>query len=203
MDKDAIHQMTGTPGMIGCNWNWVGDTLGTGGMTLNSFENNKSIVSRLIFTAPQAMESDDIWTFNTTDMGVKVVWTTANELSWPINRLFGLLLDGMIGPQMEKGLINLKEYCTKADLSELISIRFDVKGMTCEGCENSVKTAIMKINGIEEVTASHVEEEVCISFVAGTIDLHQVTEAITATGFIVNGEKNTDKQNVDKKDSAL
>ncbi len=189
MDKDAVHKLEGNPGTIGCSWTWIGDTLGTGGMTLTQVDKHNKIVNRLVFTAPQAMESDDIWTFKQTPEGVKVIWTTANELSWPVNRLFGLLLDGMVGPQMEEGLEYLNDYSKKPKKSQLVTLRLDVKGMTCEGCENTVKNAISSLDGIHEVTASHKNEEVCVTFATGTVEMDKIAEAITGVGYDVKGEK--------------
>ena len=33
--------------------------------------------------------------------------------------------------------------------------KLNVKGMMCAGCENRVKNAILKIEGVQEVTADH------------------------------------------------
>ena len=41
--------------------------------------------------------------------GVKVVWVDAGDLGMnPMSRWFGLFLDGMIGPDFEKGLAKMK-----------------------------------------------------------------------------------------------
>lgn len=46
--------------------------------------------------------------------GVRVVWSDAGDLGMnPVNRWFGLFLDGWIGPDFEKGLSNLRKIVEK------------------------------------------------------------------------------------------
>ncbi len=46
--------------------------------------------------------------------GTKVFWVDAGDLGMnPMNRWFGLFLDGMIGPDFEKGLSNIKKIVEK------------------------------------------------------------------------------------------
>ena len=46
--------------------------------------------------------------------GTRVVWADAGDLGMnPMNRWFGLFLDGMIGPDFEKGLSNIKKTVEK------------------------------------------------------------------------------------------
>ena len=48
------------------------------------------------------------------DGGIRVVWADAGDLGMnPVNRWFGLFLDKMIGPDFERGLVNLKRLAEK------------------------------------------------------------------------------------------
>lgn len=75
---------------------------------------------------------------------------------------------------------------TPADLTEL---RLDVKGMTCEGCENAIKLSLGKVEGVYETSASHVDELVVVKYDASKAGMEAITEAITRVGYEVVGEK--------------
>ena len=60
-----------------------------------------------------------------------------------------------------------------------------VTGMTCGGCENAVKRALGRLEGVSEVTASHVEEKVAVYFDPATVTPDEITARISATGYTV------------------
>jgi copper chaperone CopZ len=60
-----------------------------------------------------------------------------------------------------------------------------VTGMTCGGCENAVKRALGRLEGVSEVTASHVEEKVGVSFDPATVTPDEITARISAIGYTV------------------
>jgi len=43
-------------------------------------------------------------------------------------------------------------------------LQLRVTGMTCGGCENAVKRTLQKLDGVTEVTASHAQEAVGVTF---------------------------------------
>jgi copper chaperone CopZ len=61
----------------------------------------------------------------------------------------------------------------------------NVTGMTCSGCENSVKRALGRLDGVTEVTASHVDQKVVVTIDAARVGEAQVRERIAACGFTV------------------
>ena len=71
----------------------------------------------------------------------------------------------------------------------LIEVKFDVKGMTCEGCENAVKSSVKKLEGIKEVTASHKAEESVVKYDSTLISSRLIAEAIESAGYEVTGFK--------------
>nr|WKN39325.1 SRPBCC family protein [Tunicatimonas sp. TK19036] len=93
---------------IGSVWSWDGEKVGVGSLTIQELEPNKLMQSRLAFLKPQMFESDDIWTFEPINTGTKVTWINEGKLSYPVDRLFGLFMDGMLGRDFERGLENLK-----------------------------------------------------------------------------------------------
>lgn len=108
LDPQASHKFSGTMGEIGSSWAWEGEVLGSGMLTLENFNPNKSIRSKLIFKTPQEMESIDVWEFEAVSDGTKVTWISEGELGYPVGRLMGLFLEDMMAPNIEKGLKGLK-----------------------------------------------------------------------------------------------
>ena len=66
------------------------------------------------------------------------------------------------------------------------TLTLNVTGMTCGGCENSVKRALQRLDGVGEVSASHVEKTVVVTIDPAKLGAAQVKERITACGFTVN-----------------
>ena len=92
---------------------WDGKINGKGNQTVISVTANKSIASKLAFTEPNSMESVATLTLESIPTGTKVIWSNEGKLDYPVGRLFGPFLDGMVGPDFEKGLMNLKKLAEK------------------------------------------------------------------------------------------
>jgi copper ion binding protein len=60
-----------------------------------------------------------------------------------------------------------------------------VNGMTCGGCENAVKRAVSRLEGVTSVTASHSDNRVAVEFDAGKVDRAAIADAITKAGYAV------------------
>jgi len=93
----------------GAYWYWNGEVIGKGSMTITSIDMNKRIDYILRFDEPKMNPSDIIFHFEPTAFGTNVRWINRGNLNYPIGRYFGLLMDGMLGKDFEKGLLNLKE----------------------------------------------------------------------------------------------
>ncbi len=59
-----------------------------------------------------------------------------------------------------------------------------VEGMHCEGCENRIQNAVSKIDGVEEVKASHEKKEVKLTIESEEV-LPSVKEKLDDLGFTV------------------
>jgi copper chaperone len=66
-------------------------------------------------------------------------------------------------------------------------IVLQVTGMTCGGCENAVKRAVSRLDGVTAVSASHGENRVVVDYDAAKVDRAQVSEAIAKAGYQVSG----------------
>jgi copper chaperone CopZ len=86
---------------------------------------------------------------------------------------------------------NSKETSTEVSLAKenLTQVNLDVKGMTCEGCENTVVAGIKKLEGIQEATASHTAEEAVIVYDSTLITVEAISSAIADVGYSVEGKK--------------
>ncbi len=111
MEPNAKNTISGAQGEVGASWHWEGDTVGTGSLTIAKIEPNKMIQSKLAFLAPYQSEASDSWTFESTTAGTKVIWHNTGELPYPVMRYMGLMMEGMLGPQFEQGLRDLKAQC--------------------------------------------------------------------------------------------
>jgi len=69
----------------------------------------------------------------------------------------------------------------------LTQIKFEVKGMTCEGCEQAIIKSIQKLEGIQEVTASHIKGQSVVKFDSTLAHRGSISEAIANAGYEVTG----------------
>ena len=68
-------------------------------------------------------------------------------------------------------------------------IQVAVEGMTCAGCEGTVKSAIEKVEGVHMASATHVDKYALAGYDEVTPDTAALRKAITATGYTVTGFK--------------
>lgn len=94
---------------------WTSKESGVGSMTreeMSMEDAASSLKYKLAFTEPFESTSNNSFLFEKTeDGGVQVTWTDEGDMgNNPIAKYMGLFMDGMIGPDFEKGLENLKKY---------------------------------------------------------------------------------------------
>jgi copper ion binding protein len=65
------------------------------------------------------------------------------------------------------------------------SLTLHVTGMTCGGCENAVKRAVGRLDGVSTVDASHARESVAVVFDPAKVTAAQITERVAAAGYTV------------------
>jgi copper chaperone CopZ len=69
------------------------------------------------------------------------------------------------------------------------TINLAIEGMSCEGCENTIKEAVGGVNGVMEVTASFKTGEALVKFDSTKTDIKSISNVITDAGYVVKGEK--------------
>jgi len=65
------------------------------------------------------------------------------------------------------------------------TITLDIKGMTCTGCETTVKNAASSVDGVLEAEASYDTGQAIIKYDQSKTTLQDIKAAINATGFTV------------------
>jgi copper chaperone len=67
----------------------------------------------------------------------------------------------------------------------LETLQLTVTGMTCGGCESAVVRALGQIDGVEDVSASHVTNQVGVVYDADKVTRTVLRERIEALGYDV------------------
>lgn len=68
-------------------------------------------------------------------------------------------------------------------------VNLSVEGMTCNGCEQTIQEAVLKINGVTEVKASYLDSLVVVSFDSTATGPDAFAQAITDAGYDFKGLK--------------
>lgn len=84
---------------------------------------------------------------------------------------------------------NDKKEIVLVNASDVQTVTFDVKGMTCAGCEALVDSEVNKLPGIVKVDANFEEATTKVEFDQSKVSLVQIEEAINSTGYKVIGKK--------------
>jgi len=109
LDPDTSYTFTGAVDGVGQTLNWQSDDpdVGSGSMEIVGLDPDRRVDLALHFGAEgEAISSLRLEPAGT---GTSVTWTFDSDLGFnPIARYFGLIIDGRIGPDYEKGLAKLK-----------------------------------------------------------------------------------------------
>ena len=65
------------------------------------------------------------------------------------------------------------------------TLQLKVTGMTCGGCENSVRRTLQQLDGVEDVAASHTAGTVGVRFDPGKVTPSLLKERIELLGYTV------------------
>jgi copper chaperone CopZ len=75
----------------------------------------------------------------------------------------------------------------EVNVAAVKTVKLHVTGMTCEGCENTIKEAVNKVEGVTETEASHVAELTTISYDTTLTDVDKLSAVIDELGYKVEG----------------
>ena len=76
----------------------------------------------------------------------------------------------------------------EAATTEWVEVRIEVDGMTCDGCENAIKTGVESLDGIAAVESSHEEGWTKVKYDKALTSVEDIEGKITDTGYSVKGE---------------
>jgi copper chaperone CopZ len=65
------------------------------------------------------------------------------------------------------------------------TVRFDVEGMTCGGCEAHIRQAITSVPGVVDVTSDYGKGEAVVRFYPGIAEIDGIRKTINETGYHV------------------
>jgi copper chaperone len=65
------------------------------------------------------------------------------------------------------------------------SIEIHTSGMTCTGCEGTIKSKVKKVEGVKDVIANHKSNTVNATYDPAKTNPEKIKEAITAAGYKV------------------
>ncbi|MBU3022677.1 SRPBCC family protein [Aestuariibacter sp. A3R04] len=108
--RDPNMQVTysGPDRAIGMASSWVSETQGSGEMEITDLKYNRKVTYRLYFPDFDMSSTGEV-TLEDVEEGTLVTWSDAGDMGLnPVNRYMALMIDGMIGPDFEMGLENLK-----------------------------------------------------------------------------------------------
>lgn len=107
MEPEAKNTYTGAPCAVDHANEWSGEKVGQGKQWIVAITDNASVKTKLDFGEQGTADAEFV--LSPEGEGTKVTWKFDTDLGAnPIGRWFGLMMDGMIGGDYERGLSNLK-----------------------------------------------------------------------------------------------
>lgn len=110
-ERDPNMQVTytGPDKQVGMKSSWVSEQEGNGEMTIKGVTPGSQMIYNLYFPDFDMSSTGEL-TVVEKNGKTQVTWTNHGDLGGnPINGWFAMLMDGMIGPDFEAGLANLKK----------------------------------------------------------------------------------------------
>lgn len=108
LDSSMVYKFNidSTNGKSSVEWN--GELMGQGNFEFSNLKRNELIEFKISFQDNSVLKNGKI-VLSADQSRTKLVWTDYGENGWnPVNRIFGLFIDGFLGPDMDKSLTKLK-----------------------------------------------------------------------------------------------
>ena len=120
MDPDAAHVYSSPDYGVGASYSWNGDPkkIAEGELTIIEIEENKSMRTNIVFfnEGEETGRGNGQWVFSEKNGKTHISWSFMGDMGYnPLARWMGLLIDGMLGPQLETGLSNMKIFLESKD----------------------------------------------------------------------------------------
>ncbi len=147
MDPDMKEEVTGEPGSVGqkASWSSNNGNVGNGSQEIIALGKDKMVRTALVFTSP--WESTSTGTFDLVEEngGTKVVWGVEGENAFMMRVMSMFMdMDGMVGPQFEKGLAKLSSVCAEEQSALEEKMSKEYGGFTIETVERPAMAYVGK-----------------------------------------------------------
>ncbi len=147
-DTGMVSKYEGEPAGVGAKHIWTSEKSENGSMEITVSEPYDSIVTTLLFE--KRGKATSTWYFEDTNEGTKVTWTLEmKDLAYPIERILGLFMDGIIKKSYTKGLQNLKEHVE--NLPEKPDSNFKTGEISVKEFPGQLSMAIIDSTSMEEM----------------------------------------------------
>lgn len=108
---------------------------------------------------------------------------------WQSKKLLGLATVFaalmLVFPYYADGFYPKPIFSELGNTHQLATYQINIKGMTCNGCEEHVKAEISKLQGISSLEVSYEQANALVTFDESLTDIEQVNVAIYRTGYTV------------------
>lgn len=95
---------------VGSTWQWKGEKIGSGKITIDEVDIHERIQSTLQFFEPDTSSAQVEWIFEPSEQGTHIFWSMSGEWSNIPERWIGLIIKSSIRESFQKGLQNYKQY---------------------------------------------------------------------------------------------
>ena len=124
MDPNASYTYSNTDAGVGASYSFEGDPklIGSGSLTILESTENESIFTEVVFLkdGEENGRGNGEWAFAEENGVTEVSWSFLGDMgNNPVARWIGLMMDSMLGPQLEAGLSNMKEYLENIPTKEV------------------------------------------------------------------------------------
>lgn len=80
---------------------------------------------------------------------------------------------------------NKQENQTVQTTGKDVSVEIHTSGMTCTGCESTIKSKVKKVNGVKDVIADYKTNTVKATYDDGKTNVDAIKDAISSAGYKV------------------
>ncbi len=113
-DLNAKHEYNNITEGAGALYTWVGDKKSVGEGSMEILESSINRVKSKLEFKGRGVSSATVHITPINESSCKVTWDfEADNKNNPIARIFGRMMDKFLGPDYEKGLSKLKNFCEK------------------------------------------------------------------------------------------
>jgi len=74
--------------------------------------------------------------------------------------------------------------------TDIQSVKLNIEGMVCQGCETNINNSVNKIDGVIQVKSSYEKGTSVIEFDVTKTNVDDIKKVILSKGYVINKNKN-------------